>query len=570
MYLPWWRAERIARRLTPRPSAVLLVRMVRGQRVVVDACPEAWRAGVRPGLSLAQARAMMGSSSEKARKAPKAGAKKVRATKAHGAAAWGASGARVADAGATDAGVLHVEEEDASRDHAALLAMARWVQRRWSPRVEVDGADGLLLDITGCAHLFGGERELARSLAKRLFDVGLTSRGAIASTRGAAWGVARYAAKAWTIVEEGEELGALEVLNVAALRADAAAVEALAQVGVDRVGQLVTLPRRALPSRYGADLLVRLDQALGTLSEQVDRTVEIEPIVVAREIPGGTTRLEDLHLLVRELLEEVEDRLAVLEAGVREVELAFARLGERKDEDDEERVVVRVSRPTRDAGHVCHLARNAIDRIHMGFGIERVEARAGDATRLVHRQSSMGGAQENAWQDDAAFAALGDTLAQRLGRERVMHGACVQRHRPEHAAKLVAMDAKGEMGAAPEHLDAATRQSAREEERSALDAAWAMKTLGPRPTRLFTPAIEAQTIALTPDGPVMRLRWQGQDRAIVASVGPERVGPEWWQPREPTRDYFRVQDESGRWLWVYRELDGAEPDARWFVHGEWS
>lgn len=562
LHLPWWRAERIARRLTPRPSAVLLVRTVRGQRVVVDACPEAWRAGVRPGLSLAQARAMMGDSTQKAQKAQKP--QNASEDKAHGASARGALETRVP----------HVEDEDASRDHAALLAMARWIQKRWSPRVEVDGADGLLLDITGCAHLFGGERELVRSLAKRLFDVGLTSRGAIASTRGAAWGVSRYGAKAWTIVEDGQELAALEPLNVAALRADAAAVDALAQVGVDRIGQLVNLPRRALPSRYGPDLLTRLDQALGTLSEQVDRTVEIEPIVVAREIPGGTTRLEDLHLLVRELLEEIEDRLAAIEAGVREVELTFARLGERKDEDDEERVVVRVSRPTRDAGHLCHLARNAIDRIHMGFGIERVEARAGDATRLAHRQSSMGGAQENAWQHDAAFAALGDTLGQRLGRERIMHGACVQRHRPEHAAKLVVMDAEGDAGAgagaAPGHLDAATRQSAREEERSAIDAAWAMKTQGPRPTRLFTPAIEAQTIALTPDGPVMRLRWQGQDRAIVASVGPERVGPEWWQPREPTRDYFRVQDDGGRWLWIYRELDGPDPDARWFVHGEWS
>lgn len=562
LYLPWWRAERIARRRTPRPSAVLLVRTVRGQRVVVDACPEAWRAGVRPGLSLAQARAMMGSTSEKAQKARSV--QNAGANKAHGASERGVSGSHA----------LHVEDEDASRDQAALLAMARWIQKRWSPRVEVDGADGLLLDITGCAHLFGGERELVRSLAKRLFDVGLTSRGAIASTRGTAWGVSRYGAKAWTIVEDGQELAALEALSVAALRADAAAVEALAQVGVDRIGQLVNLPRRALPSRYGPDLLTRLDQALGTLSEQVDRTVEIEPIVVAREISGGTTRLEDLHLLVRELLEEIEDRLAAIEAGVREVELTFARLGERKDEDDEERVVVRVSRPTRDAGHLCHLARNAIDRIHMGFGIERVEARAGDATRLAHRQSSMGGAQENAWQHDAAFAALGDTLGQRLGRERIMHGACVQRHRPEHAAKLVVMDAEGDAGAgagaAPGHLDAATRQSAREEERSAIDAAWAMKTLGPRPTRLFTPAIEAQTIALTPDGPVMRLRWQGQDRAIVASVGPERVGPEWWQPREPTRDYFRVQDDGGRWLWIYRELDGPDPDARWFVHGEWS
>lgn len=512
---------------------MLLVRTVRGQRTVVDACPQAWRAGVRPGLSLAHARAMIGT----ARK------------------------------NAAGDGPLHVEDEDAARDRAALLALARWIQKRWSPRVEVDGADGLLLDITGCAHLFGGEQELARSLARRVFDLGLTSRGAIASTRGAAWGVARYGAKAWTIVDDGQEFAALEGLSIAALRADAKAVDALAQVGVDRIGQLVNLPRRAMPSRYGADLLVRLDQALGTLSEQVDRTIEIEPIDAAREIPGGTTRLEDLHLLARELLDEIEDRLASLEAGVREVTLTFARLGERKEDDDVERVVVRVSRPTRDAQHLCHLARNQIDRIHMGFGIERVEVRAGEATRLAHRQVSMGGAQENAWQHDAAFAALGDTLAQRLGRERVLRGVCVQRHRPEHAAGLLPLDTRTDEHDAD---DAAARQRARDDERSAIDAAWAMKTLGPRPTRLFTPAIKAQTIALTPDGPVMRLRWQGHDRAIVASVGPERIGPEWWLSREPTRDYFRVQDERGRWLWVYRELDASDPNARWFVQGEWS
>lgn len=563
MYLPWWRAERAARRRTPRPSAVLLVRAVRGERVVADACPEAWRAGARPGMSLAQARAMVGGATEKTPTGQKGRAKKARGE--HGS-------------GAAEARVLHVEDEDASRDHAALLAMARWVQRHWSPRVEVDGADGLLLDITGCAHLFGGERALARSLAQRLFDVGLTSRGAIASTRGAAWGVARYGAKAWTIVEDGEEMAALEPLSVAALRADAAAVEALAQVGVDTIGQLVRLPRRALPSRYGRDLLVRLDQALGTLGEQVDRTIEVEPITAAREIAGGTTRLEDLHLLVRELLDEVEDRLAALEAGVREVVVRFARMGERKEEDEEERVVVRVSRATRDAAHVFGLARNAIDRVQMGFGVERVDVCAGTPTRLTHRQVSMGGAQENAWEHDVAFAALADTLAQRLGRARVMHGACVQRHMPEHAARWTPMDAPmdaamdvGEKGVATQGTGGT---ALREESRVQMDAAWAMRTLGPRPTRLFTPAIETQTIALTPDGPVMRLRWQGEDRAIVASVGPERIGPEWWRAREPTReptrDYFRVQDDRGRWLWVYRELDATDANARWFVQGEWS
>lgn len=526
MYLPWWRAERIARRRTPRPSAVVLVRSERGQRVVADACAEAWRWGVRPGLSLAQARALMGTG--------------------QGAKGKGVKGER------EDAS-LHVEEEDAGRDAAVLVALARWVQKKWSPRVEVDGVDGLLLDITGCGHLFGGERELARSLAARVFQMGLTSRGAIASTRGAAWGVARYGVKAWTIVENGEELAALEGLSVAALRADAAAVEALAQIGVERIGQFLNLPRRAVPSRYGADLLTRLDQALGTRDERVDRTVELEPIVVAREIAGGTTRLEDLHVLVRELMEEIEDQLARIEGGVREVEVKFARLGERKDEDDQERVTVRVSRATRDAEHLCRLARNQIDRVHMGFGIERVEVRAGVATRLAHRQVSLGGAQENAWEHDAGFAALADTLSQRLGRERVLVGRCVARHRPEHAARLVAMDAEGVRG----------------DSRGGVDSAWMMKTLGPRPTRMFTPAIKAQTIALTPDGPVMRLRWQGQDRAIVASVGPERIGPEWWLLREPTRDYFRVQDEGGRWLWVYRELD-ADEGVKWFVQGEWS
>jgi protein ImuB len=268
----------------------------------------------------------------------------------------------------------------------------------------------------------------------------------------------------------------------------------------------------------------------------VDRTSEALAIHASRELPGGTTRLEAIEGVVRLLLTEVSAALAAHESGLRRLDARFERMNL-----GPEVMTVQVSRPTRDEAHLWSLLRPKVERLQMGFGVERVTLCVGGIARLVHRQVSLAGEAENAWKHDGEFAAMLDTLAARLGRTNVLRAELTPSHRPERAFRLVAFDEV--VGAA-----APVRASA-----------------GPRPSRLFDPPCPAEVVALHPGGPVCQVRWRGQGLAILTSVGPERIGPEWWKGREPTREYYRVQDEEGRWLWIFREATAA----RWFVHGEW-
>ena len=495
MFLPWWAAERVLRRLA-RPEAVLIVRVTGNQQIVAAACASAFGAGVRPGLSLAHARAML--------------------------------------AGST----VHVEPADDRADAAGLLALARWIGRRWSPAVEVDSPDGILADITGCEHLFGGELRLVRSLERAVGTLRVTASVGVAGTVGAAWALARYGRAEDRIVSGRGERAAIAPLPVCALRLDPETVEALAEVGIDRIGQLMDLPRHALPARYGPGLLRRLDQALGLVPETVGRTPAGAAHEFSYDLPGGSTQLQAIEDVVRLLLDSLADHLAARESGLRRLDATFERL----DDAEDMRVIVQVTRPTRDPRHLWSLLRPKVERVHMGFGIERITLRAGGVVRIAHRQVSLAGEQEHAWAHDQDFAATLDTLSSRIGRDRVLRAELVQSHRPEHAARLVPVDEPGA-------------------DRPGVPA----RPWPPRPSRLIDPPSPAEAIALTPDGPVMQVRWRGGERRIIASIGPERIGPEWWKAREPARDYFRVQDDQGRWLWMFRDVPGP----RWFVHGEW-
>jgi len=493
--MPRWTVERAARHLE-RPEAVLVVRPHHGQRVVAGACAASGRAGVRTGLTLAHARALLAGRA------------------------------------------VHVAEEDPHADAACLLALARWASRRWSPVVSADPPDGLLIDTTGCDHLFGGEEELLCLVERSVRALGITARGGLASTVGAAWAVARYGGDDPRVVPAGDERAALADLPAAALRLDADTLEALAEVGVERIGQVMDLPRRALPARYGPDLLRRLDLSLGVLPEIVDRTGEALCISASRELPGATTSLESLIAVIQILLSEVTDSLAQNESGLRRLDVIFDRMG-----STPELLVVHVTRATRDADHLWNLLRPRVERVNMGFGVERVSLEALGIARLAHQQRSLRPEQDAGRAYDREFAAFLDTVASRLGRASVLAAALVPRHRPERAFCMVAVDESTGHGAGDR-----------------------TRTHGPRPSRLFDPPLPAQTVALSPDGPVMRVRWRGGDRRVLLTVGPERLGPEWWLGRQPTRDYFRVQDDTGRWLWMFREATTA----RWFVHGEWS
>lgn len=503
VYLPWWRAERLARRLRPRQDAVLLARAERGQRIVAGMCGAAFKAGVRRGLSIAHARALLAGRS------------------------------------------VHIADEDAPADARRLVAMAQWASRRWSPIVSVDGTDGLLLNVAGCEHLFAGLDGLVRDMERAVRALCVTPFIGAARTIGAAWAMARFAPRELRLVPSGREREALSPLPVAALRIDDDIVGALAEVGIERIGQLLELPRSSLPARYGDDLLLRIDQAMGHAIEMVDRTRERNDLLVSHEIPGGTTRLESIEAVTKRLLTHVCESLLRMESGLRRLHATFDRMG-----GAPELCEIEVSRPSRDPRHLWMLIHPKIERVHMGFGVERVTLRATGISRLAHTQASLPGASKDPRNtnhddeepgDEGPMGVLIDTLASRLGREHVQRAQLVPSHRPERAFRLLPV----------ERVEP-----------------WACEAIpvGPRPSELFVEPEPAQVVALRPDGPVMRVAWSAGNSSILCCIGPERIGPEWWRDSDDTRDYFRVQAESGGWLWLFRTLHAGT----WFVHGRWS
>ena len=119
--------------------------------------------------------------------------------------------------------------------------------RRWSGSM----SDGLTLDITGCAHLFGGETALARDLKQRLGAHGLQARLAVAGTVGCAWGVARLSAISWGSLSARRETRSAP-LPLAALRLDP-------ETSGARPGRLQAHRRRARPAARAARRALRRD-----------------------------------------------------------------------------------------------------------------------------------------------------------------------------------------------------------------------------------------------------------------------------------------------------------------------
>lgn len=454
-----------------------------------------------------------------------------------------------------------IAEADPGRDAAGLAALARWCDR-FSPCVAVDPPDGLLMDIGGCEHLFGGERALARSMLGSLTRLGFDTRLAIAPSFAGARALARFgrgtAEDRICIVHPPHLRDALARLPVESLGVDETTRAGLALVGVRTIADLLAIPRATLPARFGEDLLLRLDRALGAAIETISPVRTQAPVRVERVFDGSTTRLGDLECCLRQMLEQLIEKLAACESGVRRLDVTLDRtdLGPWT-------FTIALSRPSRERRHLWSLLRSGLERSHLGFGVQGIALHAVHAGRLVHEQMSTegivpcDGAIDSAERARAASELI-DTLAARLGVDRVVRPTLAESHLPERAASYrsaiasVPLDHAGTPGLSP----------------------------ADRPPLLFAMPHEIGVVALTPDGPIHRVRLGEQELEISACHGPERLGPEWWRSdgsgAASTRDYFRVRDQHGRWLWVFRAyrntIAGEEqrPAARWFVHGVWS
>lgn len=457
---------------------------------------------------------------------------RLAAVDAHAHALGIAPGLPLADARAR-CPALATLPADPPGDARELDRLAREMQR-FTPTVMADPPDGLVLDISGCAHLFGGEAALAQ---QAITATGCTVRHALAANAIAARALARH----------GQGQSDVHALPVAALDLDEDALSALRRAGLQRIGDLAARPLSTLAARFGEALVMRLRQMLGDSPSPMTPRDHAAPIRFAARFAEPVARTEHALKAIAGLLNDAMRTLAARELGGRRFVVTLHR-----SDSARRRLAVETARPTRDPAIVLRLLDERIaglaDPLDPGFGFEAIELGITCAEPLAAQQIALG--DETICESDS-IAALLDRLGIRLGPDRVRRLLPRDRHLPERAQAL-----------APALHSRALP--------------WPQQQLSPRPVLLFDPPQAVEAIAGVPDGPPQRFRWQGRLHRVVLSEGPERISTEWWRWREghlpggarATRDYYRVEDHTGRRYWIFRRgLFGEEPDPRWYLHG---
>ncbi len=473
-----------------------------------------------------------------------------------------------------------------------LTVLRRWAGK-FSPWVAEALPDGLTLDLTGCAHLFGGEEALLAVLEQDCADMGLSVQMGIADTLGAAWALARYAGleatsdrngdaidqearatrsrahkrpvrgKHWTrggaapqtvslqrsqgrISPPGQAYGALSPLPVAALRLEDAMIEQLNRLGLRRVGDLLGQPRASLARRFGRGLVMRLDQAMGAAPEPVSPARAPESFAVRLSLPDPIGLLDDLMAGIDRMLPQFCAKLENRGLGAR-----ILRLEAHRTDQAAEVVILGLARPSRDPARMRPLLEMKLDRIDAGFGIDmlRLEAvqveplhpatPAGHAEATARARDRMQGGTTQDLED------LMGRLGARMGLESLTWMHPVESHIPEKTAQVLA-------------------------------AAWSEpapnwpKSHRPRPLLLWQPEL---VMAPEVPRPPQEFRWRGRNWQLAHAMGPERLAPEWWLDdpnwRSGVRDYWEVVTHCGARLWLFF-AHGAGLSRGWFCQGSFA
>lgn len=481
---------------------------------------------------------------------------------------------------------LVTRPEDLGREAALLMALRRWAGK-FSPWVSEEGRESLLVDLTGCAHLFGGEEPLFRQVQEDCADLGLSVCAGIADTAGAAWALARYAGghgvvqgrngdaidqearatrsraskRHWVkggpapatqlaggpvhrIAKPGATRQALAPLPIAALRVDAATTAGLARLGLRRIGDVLALPRASLTRRFGQGLIRRLDQALGTMPEPISPAGAPLHFAVRLSLPEPIGLEADIAAGLDRLLPPLCEKLRAKGRGARRVRLELSRV-----EGDTQTIDIGLARVADQPDKLKPLFEMKLEDVDAGFGIDRLRVIA-HVTEPLHATEHKGGwavAQESAAPRtlDQDMADQIARLGARVGLEAIHRARPADSHIPEKTS--VPLAAAWSEAEAPGTWPAPTR---------------------PRPLTLFPP--EPVTAPALPDVP-SGFRWRGRDFTTHSAQGPERIAPEWWlderQWRTGVRDYWRVTTQDGARLWLYFAHGGGQSGG-WFAHGD--
>lgn len=411
-------------------------------------------------------------------------------------------------------------------DQRFLGILRRWATK-YCPWVGLDGEDGLVLDISGSAHLLGGEDNMLAHMRHSLARAGLSVRLGAADTRGAAWALAHYGEG---ICPPGKAASHLADFPVAALRLEPATIIALQRLGLRKVGDLAGAARPPLARRFGPSLLYQLDRALGLQAEPVAPVSEPPHYGVRITLPDPVGLTDDVMALARRLLERLCQKLDAHQTGAQKFCLSLCRV-----DQETKHVALRLARPSRDPKQILSFLERDICEVDAGFGIDQLRLEAMEIADLAPQQTSSMSVGRSSQLDD-----LISRIGTRIGLDNIHRLKPESTHIPERSFSLTtATTTHPEGGWSPSR---------------------------PRPIRLFRPeAIQAEG-----SQPPAHFQWRRRDFTTVRVTGPERIAPEWWRAddswRSGIRDYWKVDTRQGQRLWLFH----TPQQPGWFVQGEFA
>jgi protein ImuB len=448
---------------------------------------------------------------------------------------------------------LKVFDADEAADALALNAIAGWCDR-FTPLVALDSPHGLLLDITGCVHLFGGEAAMMRLMCDVLTAQGFAVSAAIAGTAVCARTLTRHVHG--RIVREGEEADAVQSLPVSALGADAAITAGLRRAGLKTIGDVAARARHEITARFGSGFTTLLQQALGQSDAPISPLKPLPDYIVEKRFAEPVATDGVISATLSRLAEMLVAAMAQQGKGARRLEAGFFRT-----DGAVRTIVIETGQPVTKSGVINRLFSERLDALNdpldPGFGFDLVRLSASRTEIVVQQQRDL----DANVHDNDELAALIDRIAARIGGRRVVVHLPQDTHIPERAVLAAP---------AQHHLAAASQ------------ALWPARAEGEpplRPLRLFERPEQIKVpFATVPDGPPHHFTWRRAIHAVVRVEGPERIAMEWWKQdgRTLTRDYFRVEDEAGLRFWIYRDglydselfdEEGKQASSNWFVHG---
>jgi len=436
---------------------------------------------------------------------------------------------------------LKILDDDPKLAERLLKSIAKWCIR-YTDAVALDPPNGLILDVSGCAHLWGGERHYIKDINTRLINRGYDVRATMADTIGAAWAIAHYG-DSNPIIESGKQMETLLPLPPAALRLEPESIDRLMKLGLRKISQFINMPRVALRRRFGSDLILKLNQALGNDEEPIKMVQPVEPFRERLPCLEPIVTSTGIEIALERLLETVCHRLMQEGKGIRKAVFSGYRV-----DNKIEKIEIGTNRATHNKKHLFKLFAEKISSIEPALGIELFILDAIKTEKLSPKQEKLWDSTSGLKSE--AISELMDRLMNRFGPAPIHRYQPDEHHWPERSYKK------------SDELFSIEDRGSKIVDR----VSWIVDR--PRPLLLLPIPQHIEVTAPIPDYPPMNFRYQGKLHTIKKADGPERIEPEWWIAEGLHRDYYAVEDEEGKRYWLFRAGHYAEKEPpHWFIHG---